>query len=98
MIPSSPPTGQTAPDLDFSQFPGKVDAFNLLIEIHYRHDQLYSNRFVATIITYFRHRISIQPTCQINWTDPEFIVVEAIFFLTSRDTFRKYYQRTGRVF
>jgi len=87
-------TGLKAPDLDFSQLPGKVDAFNLLIEIHYRHYLFYSNALVATAITWICHRISSQPPCQITWIDLGFVVLEAIFFRTSRDTLQKYHQRT----
>ena len=90
-------TGLKTPDLDFSQLPGKVDAFNLLIEIHYRHYQFYSNMFVATAITWICHRFSILPRCQISWTDLGFLLVEAIFFLTSRDTLRRYYSRTQQL-
>jgi hypothetical protein len=90
-------TGLTAPDLDFSRLPGKVDAYNLLIEIHYRHYQFYSNMFVATAITWICHRISSQPPCQITWIDPGFLLVEAIFFLTSRDTLRRYFHRTEQL-
>lgn len=90
-------TGLRAPDLDFSRLPGKVDAYNLLIEIHYRHYQFYSNMFVATAITWICHRISSQPPCQITWIDPGFLLVEAIFFLTSRDTLRRYFHRTEQL-
>lgn len=90
-------TGLKAPDLDFSHLPGKVDAYRLLIEIHYVHYQFYSNMYVATAITWICHRINIQPPCQISWIDPGFVLVEAIFFLTSRDTLRKYQQRTQQL-
>lgn len=90
-------TGVEAPDLDFSQLPGKVDAYNLLIEIHYRHYQFYANMFVATAITWICHRIAIEPRCQISWVDPTFVIVEAVFFLTSRDTLKKYLKRTEQL-
>jgi len=90
-------TGLTAPDLDFSQLPGKVDAYNLLIEIHYRHYQFYSNMFVATAITWICFRISIRPPCQLSWIEPGFLMIEAIFFLTSRDTLRRYHFRTQQL-
>jgi hypothetical protein len=90
-------TGLTAPELDFSQLPGKVDAYRLLIEIHYVHYQFYSNAFVATGIAWICHRITVQPPCRITWIDPAFVLVEAIFFLTSRDTLRKYHQRTQQL-
>jgi hypothetical protein len=90
-------TGLMAPELDFSQLPGKVDAYRLLIEIHYVHYQYYSNMWVATAITWICHRISIQPPCRISWADAGFVLVEAIFFLTSRETLRKYHQRTQQL-
>ena len=91
-------TGLNAPDLDFSQLPGKVDAYRLLIEIHYVHYQFYANMFVATAMTWTCHRITIQPPCHISWIDCGFVLVEATFFLTSRDTLRKYQQRTEQLF
>jgi hypothetical protein len=90
-------TGLAAPDLNFSRLPGKVDAYRLLIEIHYVHYQYYSNMCVATAITWICHRIRIQPPCRISWADASFLLVEAVFFLTSRDTLRKYHQRTGQL-
>ena len=53
--------------------------------------------FVATAITWICHRISIQPPCQISWIDPGFLLVEVVFFLTSRDTLKKYHQRTQQL-
>lgn len=90
-------TGLTAPDLDFSQLPGKVDAYRLLIEIHYVHYQFYSNAFVATGIAWICHRITVQPPCHISWIDLGFVLVEVIFFLTSRDTLQKYQKRTQQL-
>ena len=90
-------TGLGAPELDFSALPGKVDAYNLLIEIHYKHFQFYSNMFVATAIAYICHRTDLGTLCHIDWIDPGFVLVEAIFFLTSRDTLRRYYQRTEQL-
>ncbi len=90
-------TGLKAPDLDFSNLPGKVDAYRLLIEIHYVHYQYYANMSVATAITWTCHRTTIQPPCQLTWIDLGFLLVEAIFFLTSRDTLSKYHQRTQQL-
>lgn len=90
-------TGLRAPELDFSTLPGKVDAYNLLIEIHYKHFQYYSNMCVATAIAYVCHRIELGTLCHIDWIDSGFVVLEAIFFLTSRDTLRRYYQRTQQL-
>ncbi len=90
-------TGLTAPDLDFSRLPGKVDAYRLLIEIHYVHYQFYANMCVATAITWICYRITVRPTCHVSWIDTGFVLVETIFFLTSKDTLRKYQHRTQQL-
>jgi hypothetical protein len=57
-------TGLPPPSLDFARLGENVEAFQLLIEIHYRHYQHFSNMFVATPIAYICHRVahgSFQP-------------------------------------
>ncbi len=87
-------TGLQAPQLDFSQLSGKVDAFSLLIEIHYRHYQFYANMFVATLIAYACYRATANMGFGIGWLDLGVLMLECVFFATSRDTLRKYYVRT----
>ena len=90
-------TGLRSPELNFANLSRNVEAFSLLIDIHYRHYQFYANMFVATAITWICHRITMESKCQLSWIDPTFVLVEAIFFLTSRDTLRKYQQRTKQL-
>ncbi len=90
-------TGLRPPKLDFAKLATRVDAFNILIEIHYRHYQFYSNALTATAIAYVCHRIHMGTLWHIDLIDPGFVLLEAIFFLTSRDTLRKYYQRTQQL-
>ena len=90
-------TGLRPPKLDFSKLATRVDAFTLLIEIHYRHYQFYANMFVATGIAYLCHRIHIGLLWHIDLVDPGFILLEAIFFLTSRDTLSKYFLRSQQL-
>ena len=90
-------TGLPPPKLDFSKLATRVDAFTLLIEIHYRHFQYYANMFIATGIAYLCHRIHLGTLWHIDLVDPGFVLLEAIFFLTSRDTLRKYHQRTQQL-
>ncbi len=87
--------GLRAPDLDFARLGSNVDAFSLLIEIHYRHYQFYANMLVATAIAYAcqRSTISVGP----GWLDSGFIALETVFFYTSRDTLRKYYERSRQL-
>ena len=90
-------TGLRPPKLDFSRLSGKVDAFSLLIEIHFRHYQFYSNMIVATAIAYACYRIQIGRFWSVGLPDLAFAVLETIFFITSRDTLRKYYLRTQQL-
>ena len=87
-------TGLRAPNLNFANLDGRVDAFNLLIEIHYRHYQYYANMFVATLIAYTCYRIQLGTVWRVGLPDLGIGMLETIFFVTSRDTLRKYYQRT----
>jgi hypothetical protein len=86
-------TGLPMPKLDFSKLGPNVEAYTLLIEIHYHHYQHFANMFVATAIAYSCYRISLGGITPIGRLDAGFLVLEAIFFATSRDTLRKYYQR-----
>ena len=90
-------TGLRPPKLDFSRLASKVDAFSLLIDIHYRHYQFYANMFVAAGVAYLGHRIRIGTLWHVDLIDPGFALLEAVFFLTSRDTLRKYHQRTQQL-
>jgi hypothetical protein len=90
-------TGLPAPSLNFSRLMGRVEEYRLLIEIHYRHYQFYANMFVAVIIAYVSYRATV------GWhsfglPDVATVVLEPIFFFTSRDTLRKYYARTVQLF
>ena len=86
-------TGLKAPALDFSKMGKNVDAFGLLIEIHYRHYLFYANMFVALAFAYVCYRLHLGIFTSVSWLDLGFVALEVIFFVTSRDTLRKYYQR-----
>lgn len=90
-------TGIPAPMLDFSNLGKNVEAFSLLIEIHYKHYQFHSNMFVATGIAYACYRFRPGPQGLWDWADVCVLLLEALFFLTSRDNLRKYYVRGLRL-
>jgi hypothetical protein len=90
-------TGLRPPKLDFSRLDGKVEAFALLIEIHYRHYQFYSNMFVATIVAYAGYRLTHEGITHPAVIDIGVVVLEIIFFMTSRDTLQKYFVRTAEL-
>lgn len=90
-------TGLPPPDLDFSRLAGRVDAFALLIDIHYRHYQYYANMSVAMPIAYLCHRFASGAMLSLGWLDLGFVAVEAVFLTTSRDTLSKYQVRTRQL-
>ena len=53
--------------------------------------------FVASAIAYACHRIQRGTVWHADLIDAGFVVLEVIFFMTSRDTLRKYYQRTKQL-
>lgn len=90
-------TGLQIPPLDFSQLGPNVEAFSLLIRIHYEHYQFYANMFVALLIAYSCYRVNLGTMLTMGWLDAAFIALELVFFCTSRDTLRKYYARGHQV-
>ena len=90
-------TGLPLPPLDFSKLGRNVEAFNLLIEIHYKHFQFYSNEFVALAIAYVSYRAKHGGVPSLGWLDLGFVAIEAIFILASRDTLAKYYKRGSQL-
>lgn len=90
-------TGLPPPRLDFSRLDRKVAALGLLIEIHYRHYQFYANMCVAVAIAFACHRVKLGAVWPLGWLDAVFVLLEVIFFVTSRDTLRKYYSRSRQL-
>lgn len=90
-------TGIRMPSLDFSKLGGNVQAFSLLIAIHYQHYLFYSNMFVATAVAYACYRVRLGWLGPWGWIDAGVAVMEVVFYVTSRDTLRKYYVRGSQV-
>ncbi len=90
-------TGLPPPDLNFASLPGKIEELRLLIEIHYRHYQFYANMFVAVLIAYLGYRVHFGWRA-FDMCDLALLVLEPVFFLTSRDTLKKYYTRSEQLF
>lgn len=92
-------TGLRQPPLDFSRLRANTYPFEVLVEIHYRYYQFHANMLVAVAFFYACRRLT-GPTLLVapGWADLGFALVEAILFLGSRDTLRKYYDRTSQLF
>lgn len=89
-------TGLKAPALNFSALGENVQGFLLLIESHYRHYQFYANMLLATAAAYVCYRVRVGGFTP-GWIDLGVLVLEVVFFLTSRDTLRKYYDRSRQL-
>lgn len=90
-------TGLPMPRRDFSKLGKNVEAFSLLIRIHYEHYQFYSNMFVGMVIAYVCYHINLGGILPVGWIDLGFVILEAIFIATSRDTLRRYCERTQQL-
>lgn len=89
-------TGLAAPKFDFTQLPGRVDEWRLIIEIHYKHYLYYANMLVAVFVAYVGYRIHVG-FARPGLADLAFVTLEPVFYLTSRDTLRRYYARTDQL-
>jgi hypothetical protein len=90
-------TGIPPPALDFSRLGQNIDAYRLLIDIHYRHYLFYSNMVVAVAVAYACHRLRLADGWTVGWADVAFVAIEVVFSAASRDTLRKYYARCRQV-
>lgn len=89
--------GVKPPLLDFSLLGPNVEAFMLLIEIHYRHYLFYANQFVATAFAYVCYRLKLGGIWPMGIVDGGFVIVEMVFLAMSRDTLWKYYTRSEQL-
>ena len=91
-------TGVSQPRWRISKLAKAVSAYNLLIEIHYRHYQFHSNMCIALVFVYVARKSSLglwgEP---IGLLDAGFFVLLLLFFVTSRDNLRKYYGRVEQL-
>jgi hypothetical protein len=90
-------TGLGVPNLNFAKLADRVEAYHLLIEIHYRHYQFYANMAVATAIAYLRFRVQAGFSPWFGWLEVMFVALELVFFGTSRDTLSKYHRRSAQL-
>jgi hypothetical protein len=84
-------TGVRASEWDFANLEQNVSAFEFLIQIHYRYYKFYSNMVVALAWAYLAGGYAL------GWKGLVYPLLVALFFLGSRDSLRKYYDRAGRL-
>src|SRR4051794_2531439 len=84
-------TGLKPPAWDFALLAKNVQAFELLVGIHYRYYQFNANMLVALAWSYATGGAAE------GWRRAAYVGLAALFFLGSRDALRKYYDRAGRL-
>jgi hypothetical protein len=90
-------TGLPMPQRDFSKLGKNVEAFSLLIEIHYRHYLFYANAFTAAGIAYACYRVKVGLVGTWGIPDIGVFALEVIFFSASRSTLGRYYARSRQL-
>jgi hypothetical protein len=84
-------TGIRCSRWDFANLQRNVAAFEFLIQIHYRYYKFYSNMVVALAWAYIAGGYAQ------GWASLVYWLLGALFFMGSRDSLRKYYERAGRL-
>ncbi len=89
-------TGIQRPRFDDQRLEANVTAFQVLVEHHYRYYQFYANMFVVVMVTRLAPHL-LGDAAPNGWTDVGAVVLGLILLVASRDTLRKYYERTAQL-
>jgi hypothetical protein len=90
-------TGMQKAARGYENLAEKLNAFDYLIEIHYRYYQFYSNTLVAIVWAYGMNRFYETLPLLGMGTDLGVLILCAVLLAGSRDTLTKYRQKLGRV-
>ena len=88
-------TGLRRPTWKVHQIQANLAALKLLIEDHYRFYQFYANTLVASTFAFAARRFDSGLGSGFELRDLLFFLVAVVLFIGSRDTLRKYYERTA---
>ncbi len=91
-------TGVTRPVWEDAVLAQKLDAFDYIVENHYRYYQFYANMLVALPFSYAALRVAGSSYVTFGiWSDLMTVVLCGVLFAGSRDALRKYYRRSARL-
>jgi hypothetical protein len=91
-------TGVKRPQWDDSNLAERLEAFNYLVENHYRYYQFYANTLMSVLLAYGVRRLAINTPLEApHHLDGLIVVLCGVLFLGSRDALRKYYTRVERL-
>jgi hypothetical protein len=89
-------TGIQQPAWDFGRLARRFDAFEGLVEQHYRYYQFYGNTLIAVIVVWLV-RIAPAMAAIDRRIHAAFMIFALILFIGSRDALRKYWNRTAQL-
>lgn len=84
-------TGVVRPALDESRLADRLEAFDYLVENHYRYYQFYGNSAVALAAAYVSRRAGAASAGPVGLQELVLALVILVFLLGSRDALSKYY-------
>ena len=91
-------TGIRPPTWTFAELPERLDAFQALIEIHYRYYQTHANLLVALGFFYIMRFLAVGwRAYRVGTVDIGFVIVGVVLFFAARDALGKYYGRAGEL-
>ncbi|MGD9689157.1 MAG: hypothetical protein AB7K52_00600 [Phycisphaerales bacterium] len=89
-------TGLRRPAWDDSKLPERLDAFEALVDNHFRYYQFYSNSMVSAAAAYAAWRWSPDtPKPPVGLLEVVLLLLLFVFIAGSRDALRRYYGRTA---
>lgn len=90
-------TGLRRPTWKDQRLDDRLEAFDYLVENHYRYYQFYANTLVAILWSYSVHRAMQSSPLLGPGTDLGATILCAVLLAGARDALAKYYQRTSRL-
>ncbi len=90
-------TGIPEPRWNFSRLPGRLHAFEGLVDNHFRYFQSYANSMVALTFVFLARLVTRGLSGQGIMLSVVFLAIIALLILASRDALRKYYSRAEMV-
>ncbi len=90
-------TGLVPPEWDFSKLRDRLDAFEALVENHYRYYQFYSNMLVAVVAVFLARAAHLGTVCSTDRLQIVLLLLAGVFLAASRDTLGKYYGRASQL-
>lgn len=86
--------GVRRPSWDDQRLGDRLDAFNYIVENHFRYYQFYGNSLVCLPWAYLAHRLSSHKTNFSATTDLAVALLCLVLFAASRDALEKYFKRS----